>query len=87
MLTAFCQQIFSSPFMCTALVCTLYDSSILIKQIGICLLTCLSGMAGHALYGMAPFFGHTGVPFNAENDRPGPGSLRGHFEVARGRFF
>ena len=86
MLTAFCQQIFSSPFVCTALVCTLYDSSILIKQIGICLLTCLSRMAGHALYGMAPCFGHTGVPFNAENDRPGPGSLQGHFEVARGHF-
>ena len=43
-------------------------------------------MAGHALYGMAPCFGHTGVTFDAENDRPGPGSLRGHFEVARGRF-
>ena len=27
MLAAFCQQIFSSPFVCTALVCTLYDSS------------------------------------------------------------
>ena len=40
--------------------------------------TCLSGMAGHALYGMAPCFGHTGVTFDAENDRPGPGSLRGH---------
>ena len=46
----------------------------------------LSGMAGHALYGMAPWFGHTGVTFDAENDRPGPGSLRGHFEAARGRF-
>ena len=30
--------------------------------------------------------GHTGVTFNAENDRPGPGSLRGHFEATRGRF-
>ena len=53
--------------------------SILIKQRGICLfvclLVCLSGMAGHALYGMAPCFGHTGVTFDAENDRPGPGSL------------
>ena len=35
--------------------------SILIKQRGICLLACLSGMAGHALNGMAPCFGHTGV--------------------------
>ena len=43
-------------------------------------------MAGHALYGMAPCFGHTGVTFHAENDRPVPGSLRGHFEAARGRF-
>ena len=60
--------------------------SILIKQIGICLLACLFGMAGHALYGIAPFFGHTGVTFDVENDRPGPGSLRGHFEAARGRF-
>ena len=42
-------------------------------------------MAGHVLYGMAPCFGHTGVTFDAENDRPGPGSLRGHFEAARGR--
>ena len=50
------------------------------------LFACLSGMAGHALYGMAPCFGHTGVTFDVENDRPGPGSLRGHFEVARGRF-
>ena len=24
------------------------------------------------------------VTFDAENDRPGPGSLRGHFEAARG---
>ena len=32
--------------------------------------------------------GHTltGVTFDVENDRPGPGSLRGHFEAARGRF-
>ena len=46
-------------------------------------------MAGHALYGMAPCFGHTGVTFDAENDRPGPGpgSLQGHFEAARGRVF
>ena len=50
------------------------------------LFACLSGMAGHALYGMAPCFGHTGVTFDVENDRPGPGSLRGHFEAARGRF-
>ena len=61
--------------------------SILIKQRGICLLVCLSGMAGHALYGMVPCFGHTGVTFDAENDRPGPGSLRGHFEAARDHFF
>ena len=39
------------------------------------LFACLSGMAGHALYGMAPCFGHTGVTFDAENDRPGPVSL------------
>ena len=38
-------------------------------------------MVGHALYGMAPCFGHTGVTFDAENDRPGPGSLLGHFEA------
>ena len=43
-------------------------------------------MADSALYGMAPCFGHTGVTFHAENDRPGPGRLRGHFEAARGRF-
>ena len=43
-------------------------------------------MAGHALYGMAPCFGHTGVTFEPENDRPGPSSLRGHFEAARGHF-
>ena len=42
-------------------------------------------MAGHALYGMAPCFGHTGITFDTENDRPGPGTLRGHFEAARGR--
>ena len=29
-------------------------------------------MAGNALYGMAPCFGHPGVTFDAENDRPGP---------------
>ena len=62
--------------------------SLYIKQRGICLFVCLlawlSGMASHALYGMAPCFGHTGVTFDAENDRPGPGSLRGHFEAARG---
>ena len=32
-------------------------------------------MAGHALYGMAPRFGHKGVTFYVETDRPGPGSL------------
>ena len=32
-------------------------------------------MAGHALYGIAPYFGHTEVTFDAENFRPGPGSL------------
>ena len=41
-------------------------------------------MAGLALYGMAPCFGHTGVTFDVENDRPGPGSLRGYFEATRG---
>ena len=35
---------------------------------------------------MAPCFGHVGVTFDVENDRPGPGSLRGHFEAARGQF-
>ena len=50
------------------------------------LFVCLSGMAGHALYGMAHCIGHTGVTFDAENDRPGPGSLRGHFEAARDCF-
>ena len=30
------------------------------------LFVCLSGMASHALYGMAPCFGHTGVTFDAE---------------------
>ena len=44
-------------------------------------------MASNVLYGMAPCFKHTGVTFDAENDRPGPGSLRGHFEAARGFFF
>ena len=44
-------------------------------------------MAGHAPYGMAPCFGHTGVTFDAENDTLGPGSLGGHFEAARGHFF
>ena len=43
-------------------------------------------MAGHALYGIAPCFGHTRVTFDAENDRPGSGSLRGNFEAARGCF-
>ena len=33
-----------------------------------------------------PALGHTGVTFDAENYRPGPGNLRGHFEAARGRF-
>ena len=42
----------------------------MIKQTN--LFACLSGTAGHALYGMAPCFGHTGVTFDAENDRPGP---------------
>ena len=55
--------------------------SILIKQRRISLLACLSGMAGHALYGMAPCFGHTVVTLDAENDRPGPGSLGGQFEA------
>ena len=44
-------------------------------------------MAGHALYGMAHCFGHTGVTFDAENYRPGPGSLRGHFEAAQDLLF
>ena len=44
-------------------------------------------MAGHALYGMAPCFGHTGVTFDAENDRLGPGCLRGHFEATGDCFF
>ena len=47
---------------------------------------CLSGMAGHALYGMAPCFGHTGVTFDVEHDRPGPVSLRDHFKATGGRF-
>ena len=42
-------------------------------------------MAGNVLYGMAPCFGHTGVTFDAENDSPGPGSLRYHFDAALGR--
>ena len=50
------------------------------------LFECLSGMAGHALHGMAPCFGHTGVTCDAENDRPGPGSLQGHVKSAWGRF-
>ena len=45
------------------------------KEEFVCLFACLSGMAGHVLYGMAPCFGHTGVTFDAENDRPGPSSL------------
>ena len=51
------------------------------------LFACLSEMAGHALYGMSPCSGHTGVTFDTENDRPGPGSLRGHFEAAWNHFF
>ena len=51
------------------------------------LFACLSGMADHALYGMASCAGHTGVTFDAENDRPGPGCLRGNFEAARGRLW
>ena len=35
---------------------------------------------------MASCFGHTGVAFDAENDRPVPCSLQCHFEAARGRF-
>ena len=34
----------------------------------------------------APCFRHTGVTFDAENDKHGPSSLRGHFEAGRGRF-
>ena len=45
------------------------------RNLFVCLLAWLSGMAGHALYGMAPSFVHTRVTFDAENDRPGPGSL------------
>ena len=41
----------------------------------------------HALYGMAPCFWHIGGTFDVKNDRLGPGSLRGHFEAARGRYF
>ena len=33
-------------------------------------------MADHVLYEMAPCFGHTGVTFDVENDRPVPGSLK-----------
>ena len=44
-------------------------------------------MAGHALYGVAPCFGHTGVPFDVESGIPGPGCLRGHFEANLGLFF
>ena len=50
------------------------------------LFACLFRMSGHALYGMAPYFGRTGVTFDGENDRPGPGILQGHFEAARGCF-
>ena len=31
--------------------------------------------------------GNLMVTFDYENHRPGPGSLRGHFEAARGHFF
>ena len=41
-------------------------------------------MAGHALYGMAPCFGHTGVTFDAENYRPGPAASE-VIEASRGR--
>ena len=40
-------------------------------------------MAGNVPYGMAPCFRHTGVTLDAENERPGPRSLRGHFETKR----
>ena len=43
-------------------------------------------MDDHALYGMASYFGHTGVTFDVENDRPGPGSFQDHFEATRGCF-
>ena len=56
------------------------------RNLFVCLLACLSGTAGHALYRMAPCLGHTGVTFDVENDRPGPGSLLGHFEAPGGRF-
>ena len=56
------------------------------RNLFVCLFACLSGMASHALYGMAPCFGHRGVTFDVENDKPGPSSLRGHFEATRGHF-
>ena len=42
----------------------------------------LYGIAGHAMYEIAPCFGHTGVTFDVENDRPSVGSLSGHFEAS-----
>ena len=33
-----------------------------------------------------PAFGHIGIPFEGENDRPGTSSLQGHFETTQGRF-
>ena len=38
-------------------------------------------MSDHAVHGMAPCVGHTGVTFEVKNDRFGPGRLRGHFEA------
>ena len=80
----------SSTHTCTYLLCFHKLLYILInkakRNLFVCLLACLSGIAGHALYGMAPCFGHTGVIFDDENNRPGPGSFRSHFEAARGRF-
>ena len=49
------------------------------------LFACLSGMFGHAMYGMAPCFGRTGVTLGVENDRPGPDSLRGHLTLSTPR--
>ena len=64
-----------------AVVRSLPHELLIILYRGICLLACLSEMAGHALYGMTPCVGHTGVTFGAENDRPGPSCLRGNLEA------
>ena len=56
-----------------------------LKQRGICLRVCPEWPAMPCMEWL-PALGIQRLTFGVENDRPGPGSLRGHFEAARGRF-